>query len=106
MGEGCAKASYLPSLGCPGCFSSQPPCPPHLLPGRSSSGPRSCDPRCRGWGGGGGTDLAKAWGCEVKGLILQVPEREWRQLKVPHFPIAALTGCWGFGTAEVEEELV
>lgn len=23
VGEGCAKASYLPSLGCPGCFSSQ-----------------------------------------------------------------------------------
>lgn len=80
---------------------------PHAHPTFSQEGvPRVRGHVTPGVGGGGGTDLAKAWGCEVKGLILQVPEREWRQLKVPHFPIAALTGCWGFGTAEVEEELV
>lgn len=47
--------------------------------------------------------LAKAWGSEVKGHILQIPEGEWRQLKVPPSLRLAWAEAWGTGgTAEVD----
>lgn len=71
----------------------------HIL-GSNSGGPGSCDPRC--WREG----LAKAWGFEVKGHILQIPAGGWKQRKAPPSLISALAGSWGTGqTAEVGREV-
>ena len=82
---GDVRAFCLPSLGCRGCSSSQYPWGCEVLKGVLPfsqevlpGGLGACDPKY--WG-----ELAKAWGSEVKRHILQIPDRGWRQLKVPLF---------------------
>lgn len=88
---GCAKASCLPSLCCPGCFSSQSHWGPEVLRGVFSLS-QEIAPEGHVLGGAG---LTKAWGSEVKGHILQIPGGGWRQLKVPPLPNISSGGVLG-----------